>query len=43
MTVEEISSVYSTLPNIRKIENLCVPENKFDLPCASTSDINKNN
>ena len=31
----------SNHPSIRKIKNLCVPENKFDLPYASTSDINK--
>ena len=41
MTVKEIVSVYSNHPSIRKIKNLCVPENKFDLPYASTSDINK--
>ena len=41
MTVKEIISVYSNHPSIRKIKNLCVPENKFDLPYASTSDINK--
>ena len=34
-------SVYSNHPSIRKIQNLCIPENKFDLPYASTSDINK--
>ena len=32
MTVKEIVSVYSNHPGIRKIKNLCVPENKFDLP-----------
>ena len=32
MTVKEIISVYSNHPSIRKIENLCVPENTFDLP-----------
>ena len=41
MAVKEIISVYSNHPSIRKIKNLCVPENKFDLPLASTSDINK--
>ena len=41
MTVKEIISVCSNHPNIQKTENLCVPENKFDLPYASTSDINK--
>ena len=41
MTVEEIISVYSNHPSIRKIKYLCVPENEFDLPHASTSDINK--
>ena len=41
MTVKEIVSVYSNHPSIRKIKNLWVPENKFDLPQASTSDINK--
>ena len=43
ITVKEIISVYSNHPSIRKIKNLCVPENKFDLPYASTSDINKIN
>ena len=41
MTVKEIISVYSNHASIRKIKNLCVPENKFDLPYASTSGINK--
>ena len=41
MTVKEIISIYCNHPSIRKIINLCVPENKFDLPYASTSDINK--
>ena len=41
MTVKKIIFVYSNYPSIRKIKNLCVPENKFDLPYASTSDINK--
>ena len=41
ITVKEIVSVYSNHPSIRKIKNLCVPENTFDLPYASTSDINK--
>ena len=41
MTIKEIISVYSSHPSIRKIKNLCVPENTFLLPYASTSDINK--
>ena len=41
MTVKEIISVYSNHPSIQKIKNFCVPENKFDLPYATTSDINK--
>ena len=41
MTVKEIISAYSNHPSIRKMKHLCVPENKFDLPYASTSDINK--
>ena len=41
MIVKEIISVYSNQSSIRKIKNLCVPENKSDLPYASTSDINK--
>ena len=41
MTVTEIISICSNYPTIRKIKNLCVPENKFDLPYAGTSDINK--
>ena len=41
MTVKEIISVYSNHPSIRKIKNSCIPENKFDLSYASTSDINK--
>ena len=41
MTVKEIISVYSNHPSIRKIRNICVPENEFDLLYASTSDINK--
>ena len=41
MTVKEIISVYSNDPSIRKIKNLRVAENTFDLPYASTSDINK--
>ena len=41
MTVNEIISAYSNHPSIRKIKNLCAPENTFDLPYASTSDINK--
>ena len=39
--LKEIISVYSNYPSIRKIKNVCVPENKFDLPYVSTSDINK--
>ena len=39
MTVTEIISICSNYPTIRKIKNLCVPENKFDLPYGSTSDI----
>ena len=41
MTFKEIISVHSNHPSIQKTENLCVPENKFDLPYASTNDINK--
>ena len=41
MIVKEIISVYSNQSSIRKIKNLCVPENKSDLPYTSTSDINK--
>ena len=41
MSVKETISVYSNHPSIQKTENLCAPENKFDLPYASTSDINK--
>ena len=41
MTVKEIISEYSNHPSIQKIKNLCVSENKFDLPYASTSDTNK--
>ena len=41
MTVKEIISVYGNHPSTRKIKNLWVTENKFDLPCASSSDINK--
>ena len=43
MTVKEIISVYSNHLSIRKIKNLCVPENKFVLPYAGTSGINKIN
>ena len=39
MTVTEIISICSNYPTIRKIINLYVPENKFDVPYASTSDI----
>ena len=41
MTVKETISFYINDPSIPKINNLCVPENKFDLPYASKSDINK--
>ena len=41
MTVKEIISAYSNHPSIQKIKNVCVPENTFDLPYASTSGINK--
>ena len=41
MTIKEIISVYRNHPSIPKIKNLCVPEHKFDLAYASTSDINK--
>ena len=41
MTVKEIISVYSNHPSIQKTKNLCGPENKFDLPQANTSRINK--
>ena len=41
MTVMEIICVYSGHPSIQKIKNVCVPENKFDLPYASTNNINK--
>ena len=34
-------SEYGNHPSMQKIKNLCVPENTFDLPYASTSDINK--
>ena len=36
-----VISVYSNHPSIRKIKNLGIPKNTFDLPYASTSDINK--
>ena len=39
MTVKEIISICSNYSTIRKIKNLCVHENKFDLPYGSTSDI----
>ena len=39
MTVKEIISIYSNHPTIQKIKNFCAPENKFDIPYASTSDI----
>ena len=41
LTTKGIISLYSNHPSIRKIKNLCVPRNKFDLPCSSTSDINE--
>ena len=41
MTIKEIISVYRNHPSIPKIKNLCVPEHKFDLAYASTSNINK--
>ena len=41
MTVKEIISIYSNHPSIRKIKNVCVPKNAFDLPYASTSEISK--
>ena len=41
MTIKEIISVYSSHPSIRKMKNLCVPENTFLLPYSSMSDINK--
>ena len=37
MTVTEITSICSNYSAIRKIKNLCFPENKFDLPYGSTS------
>ena len=39
MTVTEINSICSNYSTIRKIKNLCVHENKFDLPYGSASDI----
>ena len=39
MTVTEIISICSSYPTTRKIKNLCVLENKFDLPYGRTSDI----
>ena len=39
MTVTEIISICSNYTTTRKIKNLCVPENKFDLPYGRTSDI----
>ena len=41
MTIKEVISVYSNHPSIRKIKNLCVPENKCDLLYASSSSINR--
>ena len=41
MTVKEIFPTYSNHLSIRKIKNLCVPENKFDLSYPSTSAINE--
>ena len=43
MIVKEIISVYGNHLSIRKIKNLYFPENTFDLPYASASDINKIN
>ena len=40
MTVNEMISVYSSHTSIQKVKHLCVPENKFNLPNASLSDIN---
>ena len=39
--IKEIISVYNNHPSMQKIKNVCVPENKFDLPYTSTSKINK--
>ena len=39
--LNNIISVYNNHPSIRNIKDLCVPENKSDLPYASTSDIKK--
>ena len=39
MTVKDIISIYTNQKY--KIKNLCVPENRFDLPYASTIDIKK--
>ena len=41
MTVKKNISVYSNYPDIRKIKNLCVPKNKFDLPSRKYKDIKK--
>ena len=41
MIVKETISVYSNHLNIQKIKKLCIPGNKFDLPHARSSDINK--
>ena len=41
MTAKEIIFVYSNHPSVQKIKDLRIPENRFNLPYASTSDINK--
>ena len=43
MTVKKLICVYRNHPSILNIKNLCVPENKFDLPYASTNDTNNVN
>ena len=40
MTVKEMIAVYSSHTSIQKVKHLRVPENKFNLPNASLSDIN---
>ena len=39
MTIKEVISVCGDHPSIRKIENLCVPENEFDLSNEITNGI----
>ena len=39
MTVKQILSVYGDHPSFPKIENFCVPNNKFDLQNPRTSGI----